>query len=125
MPRPDAVRRVKSYSAATGFVFQYYFFEVERVQRGAMSGTEYRYMVSANRQTQFSLSIFVDAAAVDAWRHCAGRALTGTEEYAVAKLRLFQAFDEDESLATPPAGRTAQLFVDESNLEGFMLQLDV
>jgi len=128
MPRPDAARRVKSYSAATGYVFQYYFFEVERVSRGAKSGTEYRYMVSADRQATFPLSIFVDGAAVEAWQQRAGHALTGTEEYAVAKLRLFQAFDEDESLAAPPAGARAgsgaQLFVDESNLDALLERLD-
>lgn len=125
MPRPEAARRVKSYSAATGYVFQYYFFEVEAAQRGSAAGNEYRYMVSADRQTQFPLRILVDAAALAAWKQRVGRALTGTEEYAVAKLRLFQAFDEDASLASPPAGRTAQLFVDESNLDGFLAQLDV
>src|SRR6266478_3326436 len=35
MPRPDAVRRVKSYSAADGYVYQYYFFEGNRAQRAA------------------------------------------------------------------------------------------
>jgi hypothetical protein len=128
MPRPDAARRVKSYSSATGYVFQYHFFEVERVSRGAKSGTEYCYMVSADRQATFPLRIFVDGAAVEAWKQRAGHALTGTEEYAVAKLRLFQAFDEDESLAAPPAGdiagRGAQLFVDESNLDALLERLD-
>jgi len=33
MPRPDAVRRVKSYSAADGYVYQYYFFEGNRAQK--------------------------------------------------------------------------------------------
>lgn len=125
MPRPAAARRVKSYSSATGFVYQYYFFEVEHTRRGSKAGTEYCYMVSADRQTQFPLRIFVDAGAVEAWKRRVGRDLTGTEEYAVAKLRLFQAFDEDESLARPPGGRTAHLFVDETNLEGFLQQLDI
>ena len=125
MPRPEAARRVKSYSAATGYVFQYFFFEVERAQRGSARGNEYRYMVSANRQTQFPLRILVEAAAIEIWKQHSGRALSGTEEYAVAKLRLFQAFDEDVSLAAPAAGRIAQLFVDETNLDGFLAQLDV
>jgi hypothetical protein len=125
MPRPEAARRVKSYSAATGYVFQYYFFEVEPAQRGSVRGNEYRYMVSADRQSQFPLRILVNAAAVAVWKLRSGRALSGTEEYAVAKLRLFQAFDEDTSLAAPPAGRIAQLFVDETNLDGFLAQLDV
>lgn len=124
MPRPDAARRVKSYSSATGYVFQYYFFEVERMTCGARSGTEYRYMVSADRREAFPLRIFVDAAAVEAWNRRAGHALTGTEEYAVAKMRLFQAFDEDESLAAPPAGRTAQIFVDDTNLDALLDRLD-
>ncbi len=125
MPRPEAARRVKSYSAATGFVFQYYFFEVERVRRGAKEGSEYRYMVSADRQTQYPLQILVERSAVQDWNRRYGRELTGTGEYAVAKLRLLQAFDQDESLAQPPRGRIAQLFVDETNLDEFLQQLDV
>lgn len=124
MPRPDAARRVKSYSSATGYVFQYYFFEVERVMREGKAGTEYRYMVSADRKSSFPLHILVESGAVEVWNRRVGHALTGTEEYAVAKMRLFQAFDENESLAAPPAGRTAQLFVDESNLGELLGRLD-
>jgi len=53
MARPDAVRRVKSYSAATGYVYQYYFYEVQKLRRGLLSGTEYVYMVSVDRQKVF------------------------------------------------------------------------
>jgi len=126
MPRPEAARRVKTYSSSvTGRVFQYHFFEVEPAQRGTVRGNEYRYIVSADRQAQFPVRILVDAAAVAAWKQRSGRTLTGTEEYAVAKLRLFQAFDEDSSLAGPPAGSIAQLFVDQTNLDAFLAQLDV
>jgi len=31
MAKPEAVRRVKSYSAANGYVYQYYFYELNRV----------------------------------------------------------------------------------------------
>jgi hypothetical protein len=31
MVRPDAVRRVKSYSATSGYVYQYCFYEVNRI----------------------------------------------------------------------------------------------
>jgi len=40
MPRPDAVRRVKSYSAADGYVYQYYFFEAIVRQRDGRPGGE-------------------------------------------------------------------------------------
>ena len=121
MARPDAVRRVKSYSAATGFVYQYYFFEMNPARRGLVSGTEYIYMVSADRKTAFPLSILVQKDALDEWKGQFGRSLTGTEEYAVAKMRLFQAFDELENLATA----RLDLRVDRSNLDALLAQLDL
>ncbi len=60
MARPEAVRRVKSYSAATGYVYQYHFYEVQKLRRGLSSGTEYVYMVSVDRQKVFPLRIFIE-----------------------------------------------------------------
>ncbi len=121
MPRPEAVRRVKSYSAATGYVYQYYFYEVEKTRRGSSLGTEYVYMVSMDRQHVFPVRIFVQQDAFEKWAARTGQKLTGTEEYAVAKMRLFQAFDEIEVLAAKPPDLT----VDNSNLEGLLSQLDI
>jgi hypothetical protein len=121
MPRSESVRRVKSYSAATGYVYQYYFFEVEKVRRGYSSGTEYVYMVSANRQNAFPVRILVLEDAVNKWSLHTGQRLTGTEQYAVAKMRLFHAFDEIEGLAAD----VPDLFVDDSNLETLLSQLDL
>src|SRR5512135_3128428 len=59
MPRPEAAHRIKSYSAATGYVYQYYFYEVEKSKRGAAAGTEYVYMVSVDRKHVFPVRIFV------------------------------------------------------------------
>src|SRR5580658_6932085 len=113
MPRPEAVRRVKSYSAATGYVYQYYFYEVEKVKRSGSSGTDYVYMVSIDRKKVFPVKIFVVKQALDKWSARTGQQLTGTEEYAVAKMRLFQAFDNVEGLAT----NTPELAVDDTNLD--------
>ena len=121
MPRPEAVRRVKSYSAATGYVYQYYFYEVEKVRRGGASGTEYVYMVSVDRKKVFPVKIFVKKDALEKWSARAGQQLTGTEEYAVAKMRLFQAFDEIEGLAA----KTPELAVDDTNLDNLLSQLDI
>ncbi len=121
MARPEAVRRVKSYSAATGYVYQYHFYEVQKTRRGLASGTEYVYMVSADRRKVFPLRIFVRRGAVDNWGRKNGRELTGTEEYAVAKMRLFQAFDEVENLVSA----STELVVDEANLETLLQQLDL
>jgi hypothetical protein len=121
MPRPEALRRVKSYSAATGYVYQYYFYEVEKKKLGSFAGTEYVYMVSLDRKHVFPVRIFVRSDAIEKWFARSGQALTGTEEYAVAKMRLFQAFDEIESFGE----KTPELVVDDSNLETLLSQLDL
>ena len=121
MPRPEAAHRVKSYSAATGYVYQYYFYEVEKKNRGAAEGTEYVYMASVDRKRVFPVRIFVARDALKDWAARTGREFTGTEEYALAKMRLFQAFDEVEGLLE----KTPDLAVDEANLEGLLAQLDL
>ncbi len=124
MTRPEAVRRVKSYSAPSGYVYQYYFYEVRKVRRDGVDGTEYVYMVSADRKKVFPLRIFVKHDAAEKWSHSAGRVLSGTEEYAVAKMRLFQALDEiedPERLAKNPP----ELVVDETNLGALLSELDL
>lgn len=121
MARPETVRRVKSYSASTGYVYQYYFYEVQKTRRGLSAGTEYVYMVSVDRRRVFPLRIFVRRSAVEKWSKEAGREMTGTEEYAIAKMRLFQAFDEIEDLAVAQP----DLLVDEFNLEALLARLDL
>jgi len=121
MPRPEAVRRVKSYSAATGYVYQYYFYEVEKSHRGAAEGTEYVYMASVDRKHVFPVKIFVAKDGIKQWSERTGRQLTGTEEYAVAKMRLFQAFDEVEGFPE----KVPDLTVDSSNLDSLLSQLDL
>ncbi len=121
MPRPETAHRVKSYSAATGYVYQYYFYEVEKSTRGPAVGTEYVYMASVDRKHVFPVKIFVNKDSLEKWSARTGRAFTGTEEYAVAKMRLFQAFDEVEGFST----KTPDLTVDESNLDTLLSQLDL
>jgi len=121
MARPEAVRRVKSYSAATGYVYQYYFYEVQKTRRAGVAGAEYVYMVSVDRKKVFPLRIFVQRDGIEKWGRSAGRELTGTEEYAVAKMRLFEAFDEIAQIES----RQPELVVDESNIESLLARLDI
>lgn len=125
MPRPDAVRRVKSYSAADGYVYQYYFFEGDRSQRGNGAGGEFTYVVSADRHSAFPFKIFVKQSALDAWAKQNGRPLSSSEEYAVAKMRLFQAFDEGSVKAPPEGQKPSEVVVDESNLEEMLGRLGI
>ena len=121
MLKPETVRRIKSYSAATGYVYQYQFHDVHPAGGGSASGNEYVYYVSSDRRTMFPIYIFVPRGSIDRWTKKTGRTLTGTEEYAVAKMRLFQAMDEIEDFA---ASRP-KLTVDESNLAELLERLDL
>ncbi len=121
MPKPEAAHRVKSYTSETGYVYQYYFYEAQKSRRGFAAGREYVYMVSADRKTMFPITVFIRQDAVQKWCGAAGRELTGTEEYAAAKMRLFQGFDEVEDFAT----KRPELVVDETNLTELLAKLDI
>lgn len=85
-----AVRRQKNYSAASGYAYEY-FFEGYREEKGAR---RYQFTVSADRKSWFGLEVAVEDQAVAAWERRHGRALGDNERYAVAKMALFEAFDE-------------------------------
>lgn len=121
MAKQETVRRIKSYSAATGFVYQYQFQEIRPATERAEPGNDYLYYVSADRKTMFLIHIFVQRRTLEAWTKQTGRALTGTEEYALAKMRLFQAFDEVEDFAA----KRPELAVDDSNLAELLERLDL
>jgi len=121
MAKPETVRRIKSYSAESGYVYQYQFQDAHAAQLGRVNGNEYVYYVSADRKKMFPVRIFVGKDALEKWAKATGRALTGTEEYAVAKMRLFQAFDEGQDLNA----KTPALTVDEANLNGLLQRLDL
>lgn len=116
------VRRIKSYSAQSGYVYQYYFEEVRPQQkRAGREGTEYVYIVSRDRKHTFVVPVFLRRDAVEHWAQSHGRPLNGTEEYAAAKMRLFDAFDEVSELE---AGRLA-IEVTPENVEELLAQLDL
>jgi hypothetical protein len=125
MAKPEAVRRIKSYSAANGYVYQYCFYEVNRAVLEGVPAGEFIYAVSADRATSFALRIFVMQPALEAWARMNGRALTSSEEYAVAKMRLFQAFDEGVVPRTVEGAAELRLVVDESNLEELLRALNI
>jgi len=121
MTKPETVRRIKAYSAESGYVYQYQFQDVRPAEKEGARGNEFIYYVSADRKTMFPVRIFVRRDALDNWTKKTGRALTGTEEYAVAKMRLFQALDEVEDFAT----KRPELVVDDSNLPALLERLDL
>jgi hypothetical protein len=90
---PEGPRR-KTYSAGSGYVYTYTFQGRRTASRAGASGDEYVFEVSPDAKTLFPVSVFVGGDAVSRWETAHGRQLTATERYAIAKMALFQAFDE-------------------------------
>jgi hypothetical protein len=88
------VRRQKTYSAQSGYVYQYYYEGHRAFRRDGDEGTEFVFDVSADRKTSTAVSVFLSGAAVRSWEERHDRALISSERYATAKMALFQAFDE-------------------------------
>lgn len=107
-----SVRRRKTYSAQTGYVYQYYY----EGQRPFEGGTEFVFDVSADRKRSQPVSVFVGEEAVALWEQQHQRALTSTERYAIAKMALFQAFDEREN----PALMRQEVRVRAADVEGIL-----
>jgi len=89
-----AVRRQKVYSAQTGYVYQYYYEGHRDFRVPGDSGTEFVFSLSADRKKWHPISVLLSDEAVHAWETSHERELSATERYAVAKIALFQAFDE-------------------------------
>ena len=90
------VRRMKTYTGETGYVYQYYFVG----KRAAWASdpeapaTEYVFDVTSDRKTTYAVSVFLPLQAVEAWAAARGRDLSEPEQFAAVKMRLLQAFDE-------------------------------
>jgi hypothetical protein len=88
------VRRMKTYTGATGYVYQYYFVGKRAALPPEKPATEFIFDVTADRKTTFAASVLLKPEALETWRGQHGRELTETEQYAAAKMRLLRAFDE-------------------------------
>ena len=112
------LRRVKTYTAQTGFVYEYYFVG-QRETPGGVRGTEYIFDVISDRRARYSVSVFMHEDAPQLWARVHGRNLSSPELYAAAKLRLQQGFDEIEDMLE--AGRS--LTVEAGNIEEVLAPL--
>lgn len=89
-----AVRRLKTHSAQSGYVYQYFYEGQRPLPSGGESGLEFVFTVSADRKSWHAVSVLVAEEALRAWQQAHAYALSSTERYAVAKMALLQAFDE-------------------------------
>jgi hypothetical protein len=88
------VRRLKTYSAQSGYVYQYYYEGHREYRAGDDRGVEFVFTVSSDRKNWHPTSVLISEPAVRGWEQAHERELTLTERYAIGKLALFQAFDE-------------------------------
>ena len=118
----NPVRRVKSYSGESGVVYRYVFRSQRRARRGWWTrGSEYLFDVSSDRKNSYTVAIFIADQALSAWQKSHGRALSSTEQYAAAKMRLFRAFDQVERLDRQATAIT----VDPGNIDELLSTLDI
>jgi len=117
------IRRLKTYTGNTGYVYQYYFVGKRPAigRPGDSPTTEYVFDVTSDRKSTYAISIFLSRSVSDAWAAAHGRSLTDAEQYAAVKMRLFQAFDELDDLSNQ--GRT--LIIDSGALDAALSTLGV
>jgi hypothetical protein len=116
-----AIRRQKTYSGQSGYVYQYYFEGHRPYKRERDNGTEYVFDVSGDRKTSTPVSVLLSSAALEEWEGKHGRTLHASERYAIAKLALFQAFDERPN----PAAMSADVRVRAADVEAILITLGI
>jgi hypothetical protein len=89
-----AVRRIKSYAAESGYVYEYFYEGHRQWRDGLGRGVEFEFRVSAGREQWLPAAVVVADRAVHVWETAHARTVSPTERYAIAKLALFQAFDQ-------------------------------
>ncbi len=116
-------RRYRFYAGETGTSYQYFYAGKRRVRRpgGLGQGTDFIFVIKGDQGSPFVLRIFVAEDALLSWRRGHFRELDSNELYALAKMRLFRAFDDVELLAQ----EWLNIVVDEQNLEELLAPLGV
>ena len=116
------VRRLKTHSAQTGYVYEYYFVG----QRDALAddpeapAREFIFDVTSDRKQMVAVSVFLKPEAVEAWSRQHSRALGSAEQYAAAKMRLLKGFDEMDRIR-----EHARMTIGPSDIEALLGDLGV
>jgi hypothetical protein len=95
------IRRLKTYTGAQGYVYQYYFVGKRPAPASGAhesAANQYIFDVTSDRKLTYAVSIFLPHQVVAAWAEAHGRPLADSEQYAAVKMRLFRAFDELEEM---------------------------
>jgi hypothetical protein len=107
---------MKTYSAESGYVYQYFYEGYRPHTASGESGVEYVFRISPDRKTWHNTGVFISDESVRGWEAAHERSLSSTERYAVAKLALFQAFDERRT----PAHMKEDVCVRRADVDGIL-----
>jgi len=116
-----AVRRQKTYSAESGYVYQYFYEGRRPASREGKPGVQFVFNVSADRKSSFPVSVFVSDEALESWQQGHARELGSTERYAIAKMSLFRAFDQRPA----PDAMSEEVRVQAADAESILATLDI
>src|SRR6266404_9661652 len=116
-----AVRRQKTHSAESGYVYQYFYEGQRPAKRDGSAGTQFVFNVSADRKSSFPVSLFLGDEALENWQQEHGRQVGATERYAIAKMALFQAFDQRAA----PDRMSEEVQVQAADVESILATLDI
>ena len=89
-----AIRRPKTHSADSGYVYEYVFRGFRKITRPPARGYQYVFEVSGNRRDRFEVSVFLSRQLFTDWAAShQGREFSASERFAIAKIALRRAFD--------------------------------
>lgn len=107
---------MKTYPSSSGYVYQYFYEGHRAYASGSEHGVEFVFSVSADRKNWRDTGVFLADEAVSGWESAHQRTLNATERYAIAKLALFQAFDD----RTAPAQMNEPVRVRLADVDGIV-----
>ncbi len=109
--------RIKTYSANSGFVYEYRFTSHDADGKG----DSYHFSTTQDRKTSFDAVVFLPVKSIREWETAQDRTLTPTERYAIAKMALFAAFDQ----AVTPCDLPRPVTVNPTEVREILQSLDI
>jgi len=91
---PPHSTRLRHYTAQNGYHYAYRHEGHRGYRSRTDSGTEFVFRISADRENGLTIVVFLSTGVLRAWEQTHAHEFSATERYAIAKMALFQAFDE-------------------------------
>lgn len=113
--------RPKHYASQSGYHYEYWYEGYRSHRSRTDSGTEFVFGISADRQKGLAVAVFLSTGVLGAWERSHAREFSAAERYAIAKMALFQAFDERAG----PAELGERVFVRTLDLDAIVRRLNI